>query len=666
MHTDSPDTDETRDLGRAREPFRPIGTQRALQIVLGLFWIIDAALQYQPFMFGRQFVPTFITANASGQPEPVAWLITTAGHFISPDVVVWNTLFATVQVVIGFGLLFRRSVRSSLAISFFWAFGVWIFGEGMGGILTGSASALTGAPGSVLIYGLLGLMAWPKTTPACADGSDSVEATAGVASSAAAQGIGGAVTPPAVWAGYWTLAAVFFVFPLNRTSGAISSTITGVASGTPEWYSHFLNSFGNAFGSIGTQTSWVLAVLSLIIGLGPLMIRRTEICLVLGILLSLLLWITGQGFLGGVFSGSGTDPNTGPLIIVMALAMMPIRRLDPSTWTTPLAVLLRRRPALTISGGVAVVCAVVLAATYPAAATQSSSSSMSGAIGMSMGGGSSMSMSGSGNETTSTAHCTKGNAGTPRAGLDVTNAPNMIMSGSLGMNMNGADASAAAGLNTTKSNWSYTGPALPAAEAHQLLTDGNNGPNFIHMAENGCTAEPTFSQEINAFQYVQATSQAVARFTSPFVAVADGYMAVSPTSYPVVYYVNPAIVAANADAKASLSPQHVDGLVFTQTPSGQEVLAAAVYLLPSTVTSPPMPYGPLVQWHQRTQVCGSATPSTSYSFQITGTPPCVTGSVQRATPYMTMVWQIPVAGGPLAIQPPDIQIVEASVMASGS
>ena len=29
---------------------------------------------------------------------------------------------------------------------------------------------------------------------------------------------------------------------------------------------------------------------------------------------------------------------------------------------------------------------------------------------------------------------------------------------------------------------------------------------------------------------------------------------------------------------------------------------------------------------------------------------------------MTMVWQVPVAGGPLAIQPPDIQIVEAAMM----
>ena len=42
------------------------------------------------------------------------------------------------------------------------------------------------------------------------------------------------------------------------------------------------------------------------------------------------------------------------------------------------------------------------------------------------------------------------------------------------------------------------------------------------------------------------------------------------------------------------------------------------------------------------------------------------GTVQKSTPYMTMVWQVPVAGGPLAIQPPDIQIVEASVMASSN
>jgi hypothetical protein len=80
-----------------------------------------------------------------------------------------------------------------------------------------------------------------------------------------------------------------------------------------------------------------------------------------------------------------------------------------------------------------------------------------------------------------------------------------------------------------------------------------------------------------------------------------------------------------------------------------------------------MPYGALVQWHQRTAVCGPALSDPARPLDVTGTPPCQPGSVVRPTPYLSMVWQVPVAGGPLAIQPPDIQIVEAAIMqASGS
>jgi hypothetical protein len=239
----------------------------------------------------------------------------------------------------------------------------------------------------------------------------------------------------------------------------------------------------------------------------------------------------------------------------------------------------------------------------------------------------------------------------------------MIMSGNAGMNMNGADASAAAGLNTTKASWNYTGPALPAALAHELLAQGKNGPDDIHMAETGCAAEPTFSKEINSTQFVQTTSQAVARFDNLTTAVAAGYVAVSPVDYPVVYYVNPSIEAANAVAKRTLSAAHIDGLIYARIPSGQMVLAAALYVLPPTVHKAPMPFGALIQWHQRTAVCGPLNGSAT-TLDITGTPPCGPGTVQAPTPYLTMVWQVPVAGGPTAIQPPDIQIVEAAVMQS--
>ena len=137
------------------------------------------------------------------------------------------------------------------------------------------------------------------------------------------------------------------------------------------------------------------------------------------------------------------------------------------------------------------------------------------------------------------------------------------------------------------------------------------------MAANGCASEPTFSQQINATQYVQNTSQAAARYATPSAAMAAGYVPVSPTDYPVIYYVNPTIVAANAAAKRTLDPASIDGLVYAQTPAGTEVLAAAMYILPTTLTTPPMPYGSLVQWHQRTDTCAArprpraAAPSTS-------------------------------------------------------
>ena len=229
------------------------------------------------------------------------------------------------------------------------------------------------------------------------------------------------------------------------------------------------------------------------------------------------------------------------------------------------------------------------------------------------------SMSGSSEATATTATCTRGNNGAPGPGSMCNNTPNMVMAGpGTGMNMNGADASAAAGLNTTTANWHYTGPALPSAEAQQLLAQGENGPTDIHMAQERMYDG---AHLLRTDQRGTSTSRAPVRpwrrYTSPSAALAAGYVPVSPTNYPVVYYVNPAIVAANAAAGRTLDPQSVDGLVFAQTPSGQEVLAAAMYLLPSTVT-PSMPYGALVQWHQRTDVCGPSSEPASNPLQITG------------------------------------------------
>ncbi len=631
-------------------------SQRVLQVVLGLFWILDAALQFQPYMFGQGFVDTFILNNAHGQPFVVGDLITHIGHFVAPDITVWNTFFALIQLFIGVGLLFRRTVRPALAVSFAWALAIWVIGEGMGMILTGTASALTGAPGSVLVYGLLGLMAWPRVPRRDVDWSDR---PVGIASSAAAQGIGRSITPLAAWAGYWSLAAVLFVFPDNRTRTSLSSAIVGMAPGQPGWFSHFLTTLGHQFSTTGTQTAWVLAAVAVVVGLGPLAARRPGWFLLAGAVFSVVLWIAGQGLIGNIFTTPVTDPNTGPLVIVLAAAMVPKVR-APRESRPPAAELVRRNPAVAALGVAGLGAALALSASYPAPAAESTSTAMAGMV---MGGGASGTSS-SPSESATASTCVPHQVGLQIAGLDLANTPYMIMGGTSGMDMNGADASAAAGFNTTKPNWHYTGTALPQTEAQALLADGNNGPVDIHMAQSGCAARLTSAEDIGAEQYVQATSAAVSRLATPSEAAAAGYVPASPTDYPVVYYVNPAIVAANAAARRTLDPQHVDGLVYAATPSGAQVLAAAMYVLPATETKVPMPYGALVQWHRRTEVCGTGTTSPTMPLDITGYPLCPAGSVVQPTPYLSMVWQVPVAGGPLAIQPPDIQIVEAAIMQS--
>ena len=521
-----------------------VRSQRVLQVILGMFWILDAALQFQPFMFGRGFVDSYILPNASGQPFVLADLITHIGNFVAPDVAVWNTFFALIQLFIGVGLLFPRSVRPALAVSFVWVLGVWVIGEGLGMVLTGTASALTGAPGSVLLYGLLGLMAWPRPPRRWVGWTDR---PAGVASSAAAQGIGRTITPLAVWAGYWSLAAVLFLLPANRTATSVQSAIVGMADASPGWYAHFLTDVGNLFSTTGTQTAWILAAVSVVIGLGPLVARRPGWFLAAGALLSFLLWIAGQGLVGDVFSGSDTDPNTGPVVILLAAAMVPTVIASREAWRSPAGEILRRSPAAAILGVVALGAALALSASYPVAAPESTDSAMGGMVMDGSGSGSgSDAGAGSGSQSATASTCVPHQKGLKIAGLDLANTPLMVMGGNNSMDMNGADASAAAGFNTTTPNWHYTGPALPQAEAQALLTDGNNGPIDIHMAQSGCAPALTAAQDIGAAQYVQETSAAVAPYATPAAAVAAGYVPASPTNYPVVTYVNPTIVAENA------------------------------------------------------------------------------------------------------------------------
>jgi len=210
-----------------------------------------------------------------------------------------------------------------------------------------------------------------------------------------------------------------------------------------------------------------------------------------------------------------------------------------------------------------------------------------------------------------------------------------------------------AGLGITNPNWKYTGPALPSAEVATLKSVGTTTDAGHEMQTPNCATKATSAQVLGALQYVQATSAAVAKYKVLSAAIAAGYVPITNPHYPIVHYLNLAYMN-RADI---MNPNAVDSLVYATTPNGP-VLVAAMYLMPSGGDGP-MPYGCLVQWHAHTNLCTS-----NATGQIDGFTPCRPGTHHYgSTPMMTHVWQVPVAGGPLAIDPSDLQVVQAAIMA---
>ena len=136
-------------------------SRRAIQSALGLIWLIDGLLQFQSFMYSNGF-PQMLTGMEAGQPHWLSSSIGWGARLAGGNLGLWDTLFGLTQVAIGLGLLFRPTVKLALAGSFAWVLVVWWFGEAFGMLFMNAANPLTGAPGAVLLYGLIGLIAWPN------------------------------------------------------------------------------------------------------------------------------------------------------------------------------------------------------------------------------------------------------------------------------------------------------------------------------------------------------------------------------------------------------------------------------------------------------------------------------------------------------------------------
>jgi hypothetical protein len=288
-------------------PWTAPDARRRLQLVLAAIWLLDAILQFQSAMFTRAF-SRMLAGTAAGSPSLLARPIVWSAGLIAQHAMAANTVFAVIQLLLGLGLAWRPVTRIALAASMAWAFGVWWLGEGFGGIFTGAASPVSGAPGAALLYLLLAVLLWParrdRTSPSVAGRAVGTRAA------------------QALWLALWGGLAALALQPAARAPGAISGMISAMSSGQPRWLAWLDSHTAAVLARQGLVVSVLLAVVLAAVAAGPYLPSRwTRITLVAAVAVAALIWLA-EG-LGGVLTGMGTDPNSGPLLILLALAYWP-------------------------------------------------------------------------------------------------------------------------------------------------------------------------------------------------------------------------------------------------------------------------------------------------------------------------------------------------------
>jgi hypothetical protein len=270
------------------------GSRRTLQVALGVIWLLDAALQYQPYMFSRMFPAMMLAPSGTGgEPAFVSGPVLGAARLFSSAPVAWNAMFATIQLALAIGLLYRGTVRAALAGTVAWALSVWWLGEGLGGLFTGAADPLTGAPGAALLYAFLAVLIWPAS--ASADHASMAD------HSVADRSPLGRYTRIA-WLALWALMAVLIVrapasaAPLTSAGGTRAALLT-----------------------VGLAVAFALAAAGIFVPAA----KRPAV--LIAAVAAAFVWVAGERF-GSLFSGSATDPNSGPLLLLVAAAFWPHRQ----------------------------------------------------------------------------------------------------------------------------------------------------------------------------------------------------------------------------------------------------------------------------------------------------------------------------------------------------
>jgi hypothetical protein len=234
-----------------------------------------------------------------GQPAAIADPLHVIVSLVSSEPALTNGVFAIVQLLLGLAMLNRRFTRVALGASVGWALSVWVVGEGLGGVATG-ATLLNGAPGAALLYAVIAVLAWPQRE---GDGDDRPSWLA---------------LP--IWCALWVIAAGLQLIHGNDSSTSLTMMLRSAQSNAPGFIAGIDRQLARLQPPVWASAS--LAALFVIVAMWSLIPGWTrQLSLGIGVFISMTSWFLFQG-LGDLTSGQATDPNSGPLLVLLALAVV--------------------------------------------------------------------------------------------------------------------------------------------------------------------------------------------------------------------------------------------------------------------------------------------------------------------------------------------------------
>jgi hypothetical protein len=127
-----------------------------------------------------------------------------------------------------------------------------------------------------------------------------------------------------LWLVLWSSLAYFTLTPANRAPQALHDMIAGMAAGEPGWLTGLENHAAALLNHQGLAASIVLAVALIAIAVGIFLPPPpARSVLILALVVAAVIWVFGQA-LGTLLAGGATDPNSAPLLALLALAYWPL------------------------------------------------------------------------------------------------------------------------------------------------------------------------------------------------------------------------------------------------------------------------------------------------------------------------------------------------------